>query len=259
MGGVTGDGRRRKQTRANASNLPVHGVATIFVGGIAIGVNAIRCATICRLVEGNRNQVVSYFRDHRAALQLLYLPGTVFVLVSLMAVGLHRMGGKTVLSAWVDSLKTTAKASVLVFTVPMVQVFLNSDGGVAGYDKMPIISRRDCQPSGRCESAVCLLVGGFGAFVAGSNTISNMMFSLFQFEVGIRIGVDATWMLALQAVGGAAGNVICVHKVVAALAVVGLTGRKGMLSENAARVCLLRVDGQGDRLRVVRLGLLAPG
>ena len=39
-----------------------------------------------------------------------------------------------------DSLKTTAKASVaLVFTVPMVQVFFNSNGGVAGYDKMPIV------------------------------------------------------------------------------------------------------------------------
>ena len=75
------------------------------------------------------------------------------------------------------------------------------------------------------------LVGGFGAFVAGSNTISNMMFSLFQFDVGIRIGVDATWMVALQAVGGAAGNVICVHNVLAALAVVGLTGREGVLSE----------------------------
>ena len=60
-----------------------------------------------------------------------------------------------------------------------------------------------------------------------SNTISNMMFSLFQFEVGIRIGVDATWMVALQAVGGAAGNVVCVHNVVAASAVVGLPGREG--------------------------------
>ena len=34
-------------------------------------------------------------------------------------------------------------------------------------------------------------------------------------------------MVALQAVGGAAGNVICVHNVVAACAVVGLVGREG--------------------------------
>ena len=54
-----------------------------------------------------------------------------------------------------------------------------------------------------------------------------MMFSLFQFGVGQRIGVDPTWIVALQAVGGAAGNMICVHNVVAASAVVGLLGREG--------------------------------
>jgi lactate permease len=63
--------------------------------------------------------------------------------------------------------------------------------------------------------------------VAGSNTVSNMMFSLFQFGVGERIGVEPTWIVALQAVGGAAGNMICVHNVVAASAVVGLVGREG--------------------------------
>jgi len=70
-------------------------------------------------------------------------------------------------------------------------------------------------------------IGGMGAFVAGSNTVSNMMFSLFQFGVGERIGADPTWIVALQAVGGAAGNTICVHNVVAASAVVGLIGREG--------------------------------
>ena len=70
-------------------------------------------------------------------------------------------------------------------------------------------------------------LGGFGSFVAGSNTVSNMLFSLFQFNVGERILVDPTWVVALQAVGGAAGNVICVHNVVAASAVVGLVGKEG--------------------------------
>jgi lactate permease len=56
-----------------------------------------------------------------------------------------------------------------------------------------------------------------------------MMFSLFQFDVGQRIGVDPFWIVALQAVGGAAGNTICVHNVVAASAVVGLVGREGAI------------------------------
>jgi lactate permease len=55
------------------------------------------------------------------------------------------------------------------------------------------------------------------------------MFSLFQFDVGQRIGVDPGWVVALQAVGGAAGNMICVHNVVAASAVVGLLGKEGLV------------------------------
>ncbi|MEO1861654.1 MAG: L-lactate permease [Verrucomicrobiia bacterium] len=159
----------------------------------------------------------------------LYVPGTVFIVVSLIAVALHRMNGPGVGAAWGESLKTTAKASVaLVFTVPMVQVFLNTDGGLAGYDKMPIaLANGVAALAGGAYPLLAPALGGFGAFVAGSNTISNMMFSLFQFEVAVKIGFDATWMVALQAVGGAAGNVICVHNVVAASAVVGLSGREG--------------------------------
>ena len=159
----------------------------------------------------------------------LYVPGTVFIVVSLIAVALHRMNGPGVGAAWGESLKTTAKASVaLVFTVPMVQVFLNTDGGLAGYEKMPIaLANGVAALAGGAYPLLAPALGGFGAFVAGSNTISNMMFSLFQFDVGVKIGVDPTWMVALQAVGGAAGNVICVHNVVAASAVVGMTGREG--------------------------------
>ena len=55
------------------------------------------------------------------------------------------------------------------------------------------------------------------------------MFALFQYDVGLKLGVDPVWIVALQAVGGAAGNTICVHNVVAASAVVGLIGKEGMV------------------------------
>ena len=73
-------------------------------------------------------------------------------------------------------------------------------------------------------------VGAMGAFVAGSNTISNMMFSLFQFSTAEQIGLGAAGaaiVVAAQAIGGAAGNMICVHNVVAASATVGLVDREG--------------------------------
>ena len=192
----------------------------------------------------------------------LYVPGTVFIVVSLIAVVLHRMNGAGVSAAWGESLKTTAKASVaLVFTVPMVQVFLNTGGGLSGYEKMPIaLANGVAALAGGAYPLLAPVVGGFGAFVAGSNTISNMMFSLFQFEVGVKIGVDATWMVALQAVGGAAGNVICVHNVVAASAVVGLTGREGDVIRKTLLVFVYYALSAGVIGFVfLKLGLLPPG
>lgn len=159
----------------------------------------------------------------------LYLPGTVFVIVSLISVLLHGMRWSAFGSAVSRSAKTMIAASVaLVFTVPMVQVFLNSDLGLMGYPKMPIaLAEGLASLTGSYWPLCSTFVGGIGAAVAGSNTISNMMFSLFQFDIGNRIGVDPIWIVALQAVGGAAGNTICVHNVVAASAVVGLVGKEG--------------------------------
>ena len=97
-----------------------------------------------------------------------------------------------------------------------------------GYDEMPIaLADGVAALVGGAWPIFAPFIGGMGAFVAGSNTVSNMMFSLFQFGMGQRIGADPTWIVALQAVGGAAGNMICVHNVVAASAVAGLIGREG--------------------------------
>jgi len=164
-----------------------------------------------------------------ASFQPLFSPGTIFILVSLITFFIHGMNGSAYKSAFTDSLKTAVAASTaLIFTVPMVQVFLNSGGGAAGYERMPIeLANGVVALAGEFWPIFATFIGGLGAFIAGSNTVSNMMFSLFQYDVGNQIGVDPTWIVALQAVGGAAGNMICVHNVVAASAVVGLLGKEG--------------------------------
>ncbi len=166
-----------------------------------------------------------------AKVQPLYLPGTIFIAVALLTFLLHRMKPGDFGTAWKRSAGTMLSASVaLVFTVPMVQVFINSAGGASGHDKMPIeLATGVAYLAGSAWPMFAPMIGGFGAFVAGSNTVSNMMFSLFQFGVGREIGVDPTWIVAFQAVGGAAGNTICVHNVVAASAVVGLVGKEGTI------------------------------
>jgi lactate permease len=170
----------------------------------------------------------------------LALPGTIFLLVSGLTFFLHGMSAKRYRIAVADSFRTTAKASVaLIFTVPMVQIFLGSGGGSAGLSAMPIVlAEQMAMFAGAAWPLLAPFAGGLGAFVAGSNTISNMMLSMFQFGVGQQIGSDPFWIVALQAVGGAAGNTICVHNVVAASAVVGLVGREGQIIRRTLPVFL---------------------
>lgn len=168
-----------------------------------------------------------------AAIRLapLALPGTIFLIVSVFTFFFHRMTVAQYGAAVRQSLSTTAQASVaLIFTVPMVQIFLGSAGGSAGLPEMPLVLAGQMSAmAGHGWPMLAPFAGGLGAFVAGSNTISNMMLSMFQFGVGRQIGCDPFWIVALQAVGGAAGNTICVHNVVAACAVVGLVGQEGVI------------------------------
>ncbi len=167
--------------------------------------------------------------DISASFQPLWSPGTIFIIVSLITILVHGLKASEYKAALNSSLKTLIPASTaLIFTVPMVQVFINSSGGGAGYEQMPIaLAEGVANLAGSAWPFFSTFIGGLGAFVAGSNTVSNMMFSLFQFGVGERILADPTWIVALQAVGGASGNIICVHNVVAASAVAGLIGKEG--------------------------------
>ena len=165
-----------------------------------------------------------------ARVQWLYLPGTVLILASLFTFLFHRMRPADYGKALRTSGSTMiAAAPALLLAVPMVQVFINSASDTMA--SMPIVLAESVSAVvGSAWPMFAPLIGSMGAFVAGSNTISNMMFSLFQFSTAEQIGLGAAGaglVVALQAIGGAAGNMICVHNVVAASATVGLVDREG--------------------------------
>jgi lactate permease len=169
-----------------------------------------------------------------ATIQPLYLPGTVFLVVVAITGWLHRMPARALRHALGVSTGTLAGTCVaLLFAIPLARIFINSGINEAGLASMPLLLAESASRSaGSAWPLFAPCVGAFGAFIAGSNTISNMMFSLFQFGVADKLGVSTLWIVALQAVGGAAGNMLCVHNVVAASATVGLAGREGTLIRN---------------------------
>ncbi len=165
------------------------------------------------------------------AIKPLYVPGFIFVCAIACAFFIQRMKFTALKDAAGSALKTTVQASfALGFAIPMVRVFINSGAKFngSGLESMPLeLANGVAALAGSAWTGMAAVIGAMGAFIAGSNTVSNMMFSLFQFGVASQIDVPQSIIVALQAVGGAAGNMITVHNVVAAAAVVGLMDREG--------------------------------
>jgi len=166
-----------------------------------------------------------------AKIHWLYLPGFVLILATLAAWGIYRMSMSQYVAAWRQTAVTMLSVSIaLGFAVPAVRVFIASNVNGAGLESMPIeLANAVSDIAGGAWPAFAGLIGALGAFLAGSNTVSNMMFALFQFGVAKNVDISPTMVVGLQAVGGAAGNMICVHNVVAAAATVGLMGKEGLL------------------------------
>jgi lactate permease len=167
--------------------------------------------------------------DISAASTPLYLPGFMLVLAVAATFFLHRMKGPALVRAAADSGRVLLGAGfVLVFTVPMVRVYINSGMNEAGFLSMPLVMAEWVAVNvGQVWPLFAGVTGALGAFIAGSNTVSNLMFSAFQFGVADRLLMSGAFIVALQAVGAAAGNMVAIHNVVAASATVGLLGREG--------------------------------
>ena len=165
-----------------------------------------------------------------ASFQILYLPGGILVITSIITFMLHRMKLNDMFKATGESTKTLFGAGfVLIFTVPLVRIMINSGINYNGIVSMPVAMAEGVSNiMGQIYPLFAPSIGAIGAFLAGSNTVSNLMLSQFQFETATLLNMSGALMVAAQSVGAAAGNMIAIHNVVAASATVGLLGKEGI-------------------------------
>jgi len=75
--------------------------------------------------------------------------------------------------------------------------------------------------------ALSAALGSLGAFFSGSTTISNLTFGQVQMVAAENLGVSSYVVLALQAVGAAIGNAVCLSNIISACTVIGLQVPEG--------------------------------
>ena len=171
----------------------------------------------------------------KAFFDLLWLPGTVpFIFVALLTILLHGMNGEKVAGAWSTTFKKMVAPTIaLIAAVSLVSIFKGTQNNPDGLLSMPLAMATVCANAvGQAWPALASYIGGLGAFITGSNTVSDMLFADFQWDVATKLGYNMMQhisVVAAQGTGGAAGNMICIHNIVAACAVLGLIGREGQI------------------------------
>lgn len=161
--------------------------------------------------------------------ELLYSPGTVLTVAAILAVVVQRKRLGHFGRAATQSLATIKITAVtLVATLAMVHVFSNSGMNASDLMSMPeYIAQGMAAAFGPMWIFAAPFLGELGSFITGSATVSTLTFSPIQYNIAEATGANVHVVLAAQLVGAGAGNMICVHNVVAASAVVGMQGEEG--------------------------------
>ncbi|ELZ37265.1 L-lactate permease [Halorubrum tebenquichense] len=159
------------------------------------------------------------------------VPGFWLLVSAVLAIPIFGMSGQEVGDAWKEAARKIVSPFIaLVFVIAMVQVMLQSGahpGAPEVGSMIVLLAQTTADLLGVAYPAFASLIGALGAAMAGSNTVSNITFGAFQFEAATQLGLPRTVIVGAQAVGGAIGNLVAIHNLVAALATVGLLGQEG--------------------------------
>jgi len=170
--------------------------------------------------------------DVNYRLEPLYLPGIIpFALVAILTLLLHRISLFKAKEIMLGTIRQLLPAALtLVFTVGAVRILVHSNINHAGLESMLLtMSSFSAAVIGEAWPLFAPFLGVLGAFVSGSNTVSNILFGGFQYGVSERLAMSRELMLALQCIGGAVGNMIAVHNVIAVCTVTGILGAEGSI------------------------------
>lgn len=162
------------------------------------------------------------------SLKWAYLPGTFFVIVALITNLLHKMDKASIKQAWKDTGKQVSGATLaLLFGLALVQImkYKNADGS----SMMDEMANALAMVGKELYVLISPFIGVLGAFVSGSATVSMNLFSNLQYNTATVLGLPTVYVLSMQCVGGAIGNMVCINNAVAASATIGVTGREGKL------------------------------
>ncbi|CAI2468978.1 L-lactate permease [Serratia ficaria] len=162
-----------------------------------------------------------------ASYKTLYVPALIpFLLVVLLCIPLFRLNRGQVKQLFSETGGRIGKPFVALFGA-LVMVNLMMQGG----DSAPVIliGKALAALTGESWLLFSSFLGALGSFFSGSNTVSNLTFGGIQQSIALSGGLNVNLTLALQSVGGAMGNMVCLNNIIAVCSILGIGNAEGKI------------------------------
>lgn len=148
--------------------------------------------------------------------------GTLLFLSGLIVVASYRIGLRTALIAYKDTLVQLRLTAVTVTAVLALAFVMNLSGQTASLG-FALAS------TGAFFALVSPLIGWLGVAITGSDTSSNSLFGVLQVTAAAQTGLDPVLMASTNSSAGVLGKMLSPQNLAVAAAAVGLTGKEGDL------------------------------
>jgi len=158
---------------------------------------------------------------------LLFVPSFIpFILVALLSIPVLGASWDIPLKVWRESTQRIRRpAYALLGALVLVKLLMMGDAS----SPVMIIGHHLSLIAGSSWPAFASYLGSLGSFFAGSSTISNLTFGPIQQDIAKELHLNQTTILALQSVGGAMGNMIAIHNIVAVSSVLNIANQEGAI------------------------------
>jgi transporter, lactate permease family len=159
--------------------------------------------------------------------QTLYVPAWIpFVFTVWICIALYKTKFKDAWEFYAATFHQTKKP-LLALMGALIMVKLMMVGGDNSMVK--IIGKEFAAMAGEHWIYFSPYLGAIGAFFSGSNTVSNLTFGPIQQQIALDTGLSVTLILALQSVGGAMGNMVCINNIIAVCTVLDVHNAEGAI------------------------------
>ena len=167
---------------------------------------------------------------------LFYVPSLIpFIAISLVALALNHNMSKTRILFRITFKQMQAPTLALLGALVFVNLMMMGND----HSAVKLIGDHLAALTGSMWGYTAQFLGALGTFFSGSNTISNLTFGGIQDAIATDLSLNRTTVLALQSVGGAMGNMICINNIVAVASVLSLTKVEGYILKRTIRAMLV--------------------